>query len=151
MTDLTVITDKTINKEAWPEGPWKTEPDFDIFTTASGMQGMIWRMSHSGCLNGYVLIPEIHPAFEQDYDSDALQGTSAHGGLTFAGEFKDRGIQGYWIGFDTDHYMDFAPGRSSGWAFTDSDTRYRDWEFVKSEVEALAAQLQALIIPKLEG
>lgn len=34
--------------------------------------------------NGYVAIPEGHPAYGLDYDNDIFNSISIHGGLTYA-------------------------------------------------------------------
>lgn len=116
-------------------GPWNDEPDYAKWE-AHGVTCEIKRVPSMGHLCGYVTVPEGHPWFEQDYDYIEAD---VHGGLTYGSKSSD----GYTVGFDCAHAFDLLPmtvamGRGSG---TENyrDT-YRDWAFVKAEVERLAAQ-----------
>lgn len=78
-----------------------------------------------------------------------------HGGLTFSGPcspHKDnpehgicRVVEGedktWWFGFDCAHSGDLSPGRLDGEMFREPGSRYRDIDYVRREVAALARQL----------
>lgn len=57
----------SIDKSAWRQGPWNEEPDRINFTTASGLDASINRVTHSGCLCGYVGVDATHPWFGKEY------------------------------------------------------------------------------------
>lgn len=52
---------------------------------------------------GYVNIPQNHPYYHKDY-YEIYGEIDVHGGLTFSGSLNN--IDGYWIGFDCNHYDD---------------------------------------------
>lgn len=52
---------------------------------------------------GYVNIPKNHPYYHKHY-SEIDNEIDVHGGLTFSGGINS--INGYWIGFDCNHYDD---------------------------------------------
>jgi hypothetical protein len=56
-------------------------------------------MFHSEWYCGYVKIPQGHPFHGKHYD-EINHYISVHGELTYSSEEED----GYWIGFDTNHY-----------------------------------------------
>ncbi len=116
-------------------GPWNDEPDYAKWE-AHGVICEIKRNLSMGNLCGYVTVPEGHPWFGQDYDYIKAD---VHGGLTYGAMGKD----GYTVGFDCAHAFDLLPltaamGLGDGTRHY-RDT-YRDWTFVKDEVERLAAQ-----------
>ncbi len=128
-----------IDKEKWPAGPWKSEPDLLYWMTNLGLPALIRRNRWFGHLTGYVGVPAGHKDFERTYDSLSY---SVHGGLTFADywpEFPDH----WWIGFDCNHEGDFAPmWRPREFNFTDeSPDSYRTISYVKRECESLARQI----------
>lgn len=106
-----------------------------------------------GALNGYVAVPPDHPWFEKGY-SESLCGhdgcydhspdslVHVHGGITYAGAgFEDLTLHGrWWFGFDTAHAGDLVPGL--GTSFPGDEPR--DFDYVKANVVALAAQLAAI-------
>lgn len=81
------------------------------------------------------------PVIDPGSIGEKIISIEVHGGLTFAGHM--RSIPKYWwFGFNCSHAWDFAPGqplfrRTTG-------TVYRDFDFVKKQCTALAAQLKAL-------
>lgn len=103
------------------------------------------RMAH---INGYVQVPEGHPAYAASYDR---LNVDVHGGLTYA---NDRG----WFGFDTAHLSDVWTVRDlakAGVPDPDSADRYRSsyresnpnyWtvERLVKETEDLADQLASM-------
>lgn len=53
---------------------------------------------------GYVLVPQWHSCFEQDYDDIPVK---CHGGLTYSShKLMERKYPGWWIGFDCAHAGD---------------------------------------------
>lgn len=139
----------TVDRTGWPSGPWDGEPD-----------RIEWRMSEppgypllivrapTGSLSGYVGVPPGHPAHGNEWNGEVALKLDVHGGVTYGagclghichvpepGEDEDV----WWLGFDTGHAWDFAPG-IPGWP----PGTYRDVSYVRAEVENLSKQLAAL-------
>jgi hypothetical protein len=118
-----------------------------------------------GAFCGYVGLPPGHPLHGKRYQEleEAHEALTVHGGLTFSdachedghichvpqpGEPKDV----WWLGFDCNHSGDFDPGGQALIAKTlpaacywkDAHSTYKTLDYVRSEVEGLAAQLKAL-------
>lgn len=135
------------NKDLWPDGPWKSEPD-DLEFEYKGYKCWITRnMDVGGHLLGYVLLPTEHKYHGVGYDDIPLD---VHGGLTYSDSAQD----GLWqIGFDCAHYNDFMPligvidkmvfGEHSKLKIRQGEA-YRDIEFVKKEVINMVDQLEEL-------
>jgi len=134
---------------------------------STGYDCVILRHPEMGVLNGYVGIPKSHrlygksPTYEDDDPVDHLY---VHGGVTYADtiatllhhDMKELGAFGeeWYFGFDTGHANDIVP-MWEGTAFGDTnhyiaiishhkgvDTwTYKDFEYVKKQVELLAHQL----------
>lgn len=135
-----------------PEGPWQSEPDkVQWLDAVTGLPCLIVR-GNLGSLCGYAGVYPGHPLHGKDYDDLEVE---VHGGLTFADvcrEGKDEGSgichipepgtpeHVWWFGFDCAHCFDFIPAMDN---LRDSQYRsvYRDVNFVKAEVQQLAAQL----------
>ena len=124
--------------------PWEGEPDHAEWTDErTGYVCEIRRHPTMLHLNGYVSVPNGHPCHGMDYN-DVNDLVSVHGGLTYS-EKLDRDKK---FGFDTGHAGDLSPGLLLTMLDVDS-TRdwslrydvYRDWNYVKTEVENLAVQL----------
>jgi hypothetical protein len=156
---------RTIDKSAWPRGPWDQEPDkVQWKDEATGLPCLIVRAPHGG-LCGYVGLAEGHQYFGKGYDDVPVE---VHGGLTFADKCQphaseEKGIchvpgpgeadHVWWFGFDCAHagdrnpayeyllagqkdrYPHHCPWNESGY------DEYRDLTYVKSQVAALARQL----------
>lgn len=167
MTDTAERTYTTIDKTAWPRGPWDDEPDKAQWVDeATGLDCLLVR-NRLGALCGYVGVPPVHPWHGQDYgakvvepadDGDPRGGEidsiiDVHGGLTYANacqedEAESEGIchvpapgrpaDVWWFGFDCGHYRDFAPGYAIRF---DIGGTYRDLDYVRGEIASLAAQL----------
>ena len=94
-----------------------------------------------GQLNGYVRIPENHPFYNKGYDDIKIE---CHGGLTFSGELE--GETGFYIGFDTAHYLDFMPFMAmiNGRDFPTimEQTTYKDIDYVRNECKEIVDQLR---------
>ncbi len=120
-----------IRKENWPPGPWHNEPDKDEWVDeATGLKCQIIR-NELGALCGYVGVPDTNQHFGKHYDEVDVD---THGGLTYSREKSNV----WWFGFDCAHAQDVMPAMQH-WA--DSDSTYKDLEFVTNEVLNLAKQL----------
>lgn len=111
-----------------------SEPSHDIFV-AFGIIGQVLRHPKFLNLNGYIYLSSSHPWYKKHYDEIDVE---VHGGLTY-GEL-DRETNYWCIGFDTNHSGDLSSINflmSSGEPF---GSTYRDWNYVKNEVESLAYQ-----------
>ena len=102
------------DKTRWPRGEWDNEPDRVDFLHAGFSCFILRNMLGAWC--GYVGVPSTHPAYRQDYNDVDVD---VHGGLTYADVCGDHichipepGMPDdvWWLGFDTNHYCDYAPG-----------------------------------------
>ncbi len=112
------------------------------------------RVPHHGALCGYVGVGEDHPYFGKSYEDDDFD-LDVHGGVTFADACDEGGRichlartgepdKIWWFGFDCAHYQDLTPGMDSKIRSLIGDT-YRDVEYVKSEIQSLASQLEKAV------
>lgn len=141
----------------YPPGPWMDEPDKAHWVDeATGLDCLIHR-GPLGALCGYVGVPRTHPFHGRDYDQVDVD-VEVHGGLTYAAlcqedtEDEGHGIchvplpgrdpEVWWLGFDCGHSQDIIPGMlfMEGMGF-ESRGSYKDFDYVKAEVEKLARQL----------
>jgi len=84
-------------------------------------------------LNGYIYLPPIHPWYKKHYDDIDVE---VHGGLTYSNIDNE---SGYWcIGFDTNHAGDLSAINFLMSSNISYDSFYRDWDYVKNQVESLA-------------
>lgn len=141
----------TMDKTKWDDGPWKDEPDKAHWVDeTTGLDCLIVR-NRSGALCGYVGVPKNHPYYKKDYDQ--IECLEVHHGLTFSdtcSDVEDESIgichpksgsaneEVWWLGFDCGHADDVIPTYSWSFGFK---SIYRDFNYVKSEVENLARQL----------
>lgn len=151
-----------IDKSTWGDGPWQTEPD-RVEWEHAGLPCLALR-NHHGNWCGYAAVAPGHPLHGKDYnDADDVV---VHGGLTYAslcadaichvpkpGEPEDV----WWFGFDCAHCGDFTPAmharlnvregpydHAAAVAANRFDVDvYRTLDYVREEVEQLAAQLAA--------
>jgi hypothetical protein len=136
-----------INRLNWAPGPWDEEPDRLEWRTGVGYPGLIVR-GQLGALCGYAGLPPGHPCHGIGYED--VPSIEVHGGLTYGdacqgpvchvpspGEPDDV----WWLGFDCAHYLDCVPGMTPMYMRSDRGLVYRDVEYVRNEVEALARQL----------
>jgi hypothetical protein len=155
----------TIDKTKWPlRGEWDKEPDkAHWIDEKTGLDCLITRNT-MGALCGYVGVPEAHPLFGKPCCDVSLL---AHGSVNFADRCdpdadEEKGLchtaqdaaneTVWWFGFDCSHSCDLKPAFTMP-AFTMLippefakmlamwDETYRNFEFVKAEVESLAEQL----------
>ena len=139
------LTWTTVDKSAWPRGPWDQEPDKEQWVDPeTGLPCLIVR-GPLGALCGYVGVPEGHPATEKTEDLEV------HGGVTYGPSpcsggdichIPDEGEPDhvFWIGFDCSHRWDFAPGFFYAWG-----GEYRDIAYVKNQCALLARQIKDLL------
>lgn len=166
---MTVTT--FMDRTGWAAGgPWDDEPDREQWTDDETGLDCLIRRGPSGALCGYVAVAHDHPWFEVHY-SDCTAETcdpddycyehtpggqvDVHGGLTYSFHCDGDTTKGichathdpddraWWLGFDCAHYLDACPSLAH---VTSSDATYRDWTYVRSQVEALAAQLKAVAV-----
>ena len=155
-----------ICKNANRPGLWTNEPDFiEWEDKETGLKCQIIRQRTGGNLCGYVGVnkdSKIHgldyhcPIFVEDletgqglYRDGVTQAINVHGGITFSGRFNGDD-KTWWFGFDCSHYGDYVPIRPRDWV---SGGVYRDWDYVKDEVESLARQIlqiQNSVVYKIE-
>lgn len=130
-----MLTTSKINvpDRAEPLNEWETERNEALFIS-HGYWCEIIRHPDLGTLNGYVYMGKHHPyAGEESPDVDV------HGGITYNDGKK--------MGFDCNHAGDLAPNMirfSTRVGVTPRDGVYRNWAYVKGQVENLAAQLRAV-------
>ena len=139
-------------KSEWGPGQWQAEPDRLEWRHASGLPCLIVR-SHMGSLCGYVGVPPEHPFYMRHYDSCEVD---VHGGLTYSGHCRGRICHKpepgeerdiWWLGFDCAHYQDLVPymrvmlGQLPSFRPLHNGDRYRSIDYVRIEVEQLAAQV----------
>jgi len=143
-----------IDKSAWADGEWQQEPD-RIEWVFLGFPCLITRQNESW-LCGYVGIPPSHPYYGKDREDKELKEISIHKSITFseASHQSDdpRAVNHqllptdknyWWIGFDCCHSKDVFPMIINFYKFP-SDASYKNVEFVKTQVEFLARQLNQL-------
>lgn len=125
-----------IEKSSWPDGEWKTEPDLESWADKeTGYSCIVKRSSATGALCGYVICKS-----DFNYD-DSLINIDVHGGITF-NDVDSKGNR--WIGFDCSHCYDFMPKLDLRSFFGYEGTYYRNFQYVKSEVESMARQIKEL-------
>ncbi len=125
-----------MDKTAWGDGPWQTESDYHEWVDArTGFDCYIQR-NRSGALCGYVGLPKGHEFCGAHYSEVPWRRADVHGGLTWSSGRK--GL--WWLGFDCAHSEDYCPRL----ALAPEPTHhlvYRDFAYVKAEVEKMAQQL----------
>lgn len=160
------------NHADYGAGPWANEPDKAVWIDPSTNYDCMIHRNHSGALCGYVGVGPDHFMYESPYSGNQynaklelervdLRGTimekvEVHGGLTYASKCSGdlchvaqpgRPKHVWWFGFDCAHMGDLVPftvevRKIIGPPF--EGDRYRNFEFVKIEVESLAMQLSEI-------
>lgn len=145
----TMKTMAIFDKSAWPDGPWRSEPDRVEFVHA-GFPCLLKRVGrHSGHWCGYVGVPPGHPMHGVTNINDV--GTNVHGGITYADACDGDPVLGvchvpapgepehaWWLGFDAAHAGDVQPLVDYTW----SDGKYRTVEFMAAQTRMLAEELK---------
>jgi hypothetical protein len=154
---------------------WADEPDKAVWVDpATDLDCMLHR-NRMGAWCGYVGVGPDHPLHGQDYEHVHVE---VHGGLTYADECQTgddvteadgichvpepgRSHDIWWFGFDTAHMGDLIPydldaRRAMGdasplLANRDEWSTYKNFDYVKREVEHLASQLRDLARTSPEG
>ena len=125
----------TMDKTSWGDGPWQTESDYHEWVDSkTGLDCRI-RRNGSGALCGYVGLPKGHEFCGADYSEVPWGQVSVHGGLTYSGY----GDLLWWLGFDCAHSEDYCPRLCR--PEPAHGLVYRDFAYVKAEVEKMAQQL----------
>ncbi|HUT57227.1 MAG TPA: hypothetical protein VNA25_05065 [Phycisphaerae bacterium] len=149
-----------IDRTGWGAGPWDEEGDFEVFDTQAGYLGVVDRNS-LGSLCGYIAVPNGHPWHGVDYDNIHAEGgdyVEVHGGLTYSR--KNSGEIGtpdtprsWWVGFDCAHLGDLVPAmiRLRDVVSVAMMETYRDFKYVKEEIESLAQQAKDALVALQEG
>ncbi|MBD2629642.1 hypothetical protein [Trichormus variabilis] len=143
-----------MDKSAWADGEWQQEPD-RIEWVFLGFPCLILR--HEGSwLCGYVGIPPTHPYYGKDMLDIEIKALQVHKKITFS-EASHHGDDPravchqllpktddyWWLGFDCSHSEDVFPRIINFYNFP-SKASYKNVEFVKTQVEFLARQLNQL-------
>lgn len=149
----------TIDRSAWPAGPWDGEPDKVQWQDgATGLPCLAVRHHHSGHWCGYVGVPPNHPLHGKGYSDVDVR---VHGGLTFSNPCKPDANEAsdichvagpgepdhvWWFGFDCAHAQDYSPmdlinAARCGYSRPLGYQHYRALPYVREECAALAAQL----------
>ena len=80
---METIEYRTVDKSAWGDGPWQSEPDKKQWLDEeTGLPCLMVRGPH-GALCGYVGVPRSHPHYGKHYDHESIS-VEVHWGLTFA-------------------------------------------------------------------
>ena len=144
-----------VDRSKWPEGPWDREPSDKVnwVDPATDLDCMMLRNSF-GAWCGYVGVPPNHPHHEVEYHS--LDGYwEVHGGLTYSEKCvghichipePGRPDDVWWIGFDTSHSCDLAPGDLWFPERHRDFSKYRTQQYVKLETEKLAKMVQSFSV-----
>lgn len=105
--------DRDEKLQRYGEGPWIEEAD-EFEGRHMGLRFLVLRMPGPGVLNGYVEIPPQHPwSVKPDLTRAQIV---IHGGVSYARhEYPGFGkahkkTRALWVGFDTGHSGDLAPG-----------------------------------------
>lgn len=133
-------------------GPWVDQPKaVEWRDPATGYKCLILKHDIFGTLMGYVRILRTHPLYNVGKDTSKLSRLDVHGGVTFDRKVSHKRYmkRGRWIGFDCAHAGDLNPGTTALMAKYGPNANpfpmpeeYRDAQYVKGEVEKLAAQLK---------
>lgn len=119
------------------EGPWNGEPDEEEWEFQGLIHCRIVRHPELGHLNGYIDLPEAHP-WRKLTENDLVGFVEVHGGVTYFNVDS--------VGFDCAHSGDICP--CMGNAPYLGNNVYRDFAYVKNEVESMARQaIEAMVTP----
>lgn len=129
-------------KELPKEGPWNRDPPMpqEWVDEQTGYECAVYRNS-VGCLLGYITLPKEHPWF--GLESDELGDVDVHGGVTYTRHVlnaENPNDPKWRIGFDCAHGGDYTPLLLPYSAYYWNAGIYRDFTYVKSEVERLVNQ-----------
>ena len=146
MTDLTPeeLIDEAIEKMAMP---WTVEPDEYDFSWR-GFKCLCKRNQHSQTWLGYVILPHGHPFNNNaSFNKYVTEELDVHGGVTFYDRVPK--MDAMLIGFDCNHFNDYAPGSSMRVIMDDVEVndehapKYRTLSYVRIELRNLVDQIIA--------
>lgn len=139
-----------VDRTNWPTGPWDEEPEDKLQFEHVGLACLMLR-NNQGAWCGYVGVPAEHAAYEKSYNAVDVD---VHGGLTYEGKCAGAichvpapGMPDdvWWLGFDTSHWGDEAPGQLAIWGGSEgSQGTYRTQAYVMDQTRQLAEQLKAM-------
>ena len=126
-------------------GPWDDEPDYHEWDVDGIkcilMRGPVW----SWC--GYIGIPVSNVLFHADEEELDEHGLRLHGGITYGPGRTVVGRPGitpyWWVGFDTAHASDYAPGLYLATACLDF------FEQLRKETGKMGKELRNLVYEKM--
>lgn len=165
----------TVDKTAWPPGPWQTEPDkVQWVDRETALDCLAVRQRRLGHWCGYVGVPPGHPFYGIVYDACPVAGCAElwcehrpetlleiHGGITYSGACQEgdeatsichvpldgRPDEVWWFGFDCAHSGDLCPSYYNQIAPVSSGKEmYRTLMYVQAECATLAAQLASIAV-----
>jgi hypothetical protein len=165
------VPELKIDKTAWGDGPWQTEPDRVDFQHA-GYACLLLRHPHHGYWCAYVGVDRAHPYYgKKPNDCDVRTHRDLNYGARCDGLICHVPAPGmpadvWWLGFDCGHTWDLCPGlearerekaaRIPALAALQKRKEeleieapflretYRPLAYVRAETKKLAAQLRAL-------
>lgn len=114
---------------------WENEPDY-LEWDYEDMHCIIKRSLEFGHLCGYVGVDKLHPLYDIDYKN-----LEVHGGITYHGKDDDWRHDLFYFGFDCAHFNDFMPYMPQFSPTPIYGKTYKNFDFVKKEVESLTNQL----------
>lgn len=142
------------DKSGWLKGPWLAEPDYLAWIDSETNYACVARRNVMGAWCGYVGLDDGHPLFMVETPAEELKFIEVHGTMSYTAWNTTEDQEFYparrlwWMGFDAMQDDDLCP------AFTDetkprrrrkkeSTPTYRDLDYIKGQIESLAAQLAA--------
>lgn len=164
---MTIVFDREltgIDKSAWPEGPWHSEPDLAEWRDEeTGLPCLALRTERSGHWCGYVAIPADHPWNE----AEDLYHVETHGEITYGPgkpQEEDPEEELPWlriahvpkegddpdvrlVGFDCAHHGYKDGDLSPGDTWRGQNDTYRDLPYVIAQCAKLAKQAKEAACP----
>lgn len=139
-----IIHIKFYDKKNFLPGPWNKEPDYCEWVYR-GQKCLALRNMEYGFWQGFVGITSDHPAFNKQltdiFNEKWGLCVLVHGGLCMAGKlpskYKDLNKKYWWFGFSCCQAEDIIPIEKS----SDPEQSYKNFSFVRSEVQELIDQL----------
>lgn len=141
-----MIEQVVFDKRDWKDGPWKNECDYAWWIDPNGHYPCVARRNIFGAWCGFVGVDVGHTLFQTHETSEELVFVEIHGDVSFSGWLPDEdkrfepAVKRWWFGFDCMQDGDMMP---VFWAETRKKSKlvYRNYEYVKRQVELLALQL----------
>jgi hypothetical protein len=116
------------------EKPWLNEPDYEYFTH-KGVECLVARKEHTGHLNGYIALPQLHPWYMVNNVKEVEM--NFPWSITLSERHDLDGVYMIVLGFD--NFSSYCPKLSVG----DPKT-YRTFEWTKEQVKKLAAEARSV-------